>query len=118
MRPQRYFVQRDLQAFRVPYLRHFYSVCSFIFKIFYRYKKTQRPSLRTRYYFSCPLCMSAVLIALGAGYESRRPLGLVIIGSLLVSQLVTLFLTSAIYLHFEARREGAKRKKRGGFCPQ
>ena len=38
---------------------------------------------------------------MGAGAEARRPLGLVIIGGLLFSQLITLFLTPVIYLYLE-----------------
>lgn len=47
--------------------------------------------------------MGALPIALGigAGAESRRPLGLVIIGGMVVSQLITLFLTPVIYLYLE-----------------
>lgn len=51
--------------------------------------------------------MGAVPIALGigAGAESRRPLGLVIIGGMCISQLITLFLTPVIYLYLEQLRE-------------
>lgn len=51
--------------------------------------------------------MGALPIALGigAGAESRRPLGDVIIGGMVVSQLITLFLTPVIYLYFERMRE-------------
>lgn len=51
--------------------------------------------------------MGAVPIALafGAGAESRRPLGYVIIGGMCVSQLITLFLTPVIYLYMEEFRE-------------
>lgn len=51
--------------------------------------------------------MGAVPIALatGAGAESRRPLGYVIIGGMCVSQLITLYLTPVIYLYFENLRE-------------
>lgn len=47
--------------------------------------------------------MGAVPIALGigAGADSRRPLGYVIIAGMLVSQLITLFLTPVIYLYLE-----------------
>lgn len=47
--------------------------------------------------------MGALPIAFGfgAGAEARRPLGLVIIGGLLLSQLVTLFITPVIYVYME-----------------
>lgn len=42
-----------------------------------------------------------IALGLGAGADSRRPLGLVIIGGMCVSQLITLFLTPIIYLYLE-----------------
>ena len=41
----------------------------------------------------------------GADGSSRRPLGLVVIGGLIVSQFVTLFVTPAIYLYLEEFQE-------------
>lgn len=51
--------------------------------------------------------MGAVPIALGFGpsAEARRPLGLVIIGGLIFSQLITLYLTPVVYLYLEVWNE-------------
>jgi HAE1 family hydrophobic/amphiphilic exporter-1 len=51
--------------------------------------------------------MGAVPIALGIGADGagRRPLGLVIIGGLIVSQFITLYVTPAIYLYLENFQE-------------
>ncbi len=51
--------------------------------------------------------MGAIPIAVGFGAdgESRRPLGLVIVGGLVISQVLTLYVTPVLYLYLEAFQE-------------
>lgn len=55
-----------------------------------------------------------IAIGLGAAAEVRRPLGFVIIGGLLFSQLITLYLTPVVYLHLEylSEKYASNRKAR------
>jgi len=57
-----------------------------------------------------------LLVGNGTGSELRRPLGLAIIGGLLVSQLLTLFTTPVIYLMFDriSQRFGRKTSEPSG----
>ncbi len=54
-----------------------------------------------------------LMLASGTGAELRQPLGLVIVGGLLLSQLLTLFTTPVIYLMFERLSERLRRRFAG-----
>ena len=56
-----------------------------------------------------------LMLSYGAGSELRRPLGIAIVGGLIVSQLLTLFTTPVIYLAFD--RMASARRRRSGAGP-
>src|SRR6185437_3925581 len=59
-----------------------------------------------------------IALGFGAGAEARRPLGVTVVGGLVFSQVVTLFLTPVVYIYMEqAQRWAARtfgRKREGG----
>jgi hydrophobic/amphiphilic exporter-1 (mainly G- bacteria), HAE1 family len=53
-----------------------------------------------------------IALGMGAGGEARRPLGLAVVGGLVVSQMLTLYITPVIYIYMERFQSMGSRKKR------
>ena len=74
-----------------------------------------RPIMMTT---SCALLGGLPLaLGTGTGAELRRPLGIAIVGGLVVSQMLTLFTTPVIYLSLDRLRVRFSRSKPGRFRP-
>jgi hydrophobic/amphiphilic exporter-1 (mainly G- bacteria), HAE1 family len=52
-----------------------------------------------------------IALGFGSGSEARRPLGLAVEGGLLVSQLLTLYITPVVYIYMEKFRELTGRRR-------
>jgi HAE1 family hydrophobic/amphiphilic exporter-1 len=54
-----------------------------------------------------------IALGLGAGGEARRPMGLAVVGGLVVSQFLTLFITPVFFTYMERFRSSGKKRKAG-----
>jgi HAE1 family hydrophobic/amphiphilic exporter-1 len=52
-----------------------------------------------------------IALGLGAGGEARRPMGLAVVGGLVTSQLLTLFITPVFYTYMERFAGSGKKRK-------
>jgi len=53
-----------------------------------------------------------IAVGYGAGGEARQPLGLAVVGGLVFSQLITLYLTPVVYTYMEGLMKKFKRKQK------
>jgi HAE1 family hydrophobic/amphiphilic exporter-1 len=67
-----------------------------------------RPIMMTT--FAALMGALPIAFGFGAGAASRRPLGLAVVGGLLFSQLITLYITPVIYIYLDSLQEKLSRR--------
>jgi HAE1 family hydrophobic/amphiphilic exporter-1 len=70
-----------------------------------------RPIMMTT--MSALMATLPIALGLGAGGEARRALGLTVVGGLVVSQCLTLYITPVVYLYLESAHQWFRRKRAG-----